>query len=101
MSPRFQGENFLKNLSLVKKLETLAAKKGCSASQLALAWVMVQGEHVIPIPGTKRIKYLEENVGAVNVKFTNEELAEIDVIAPKGVAAGMRYPEASMKAVNA
>jgi aryl-alcohol dehydrogenase-like predicted oxidoreductase len=101
MSPRFQGENFQRNLDLVKKLEALAAKKGCKASQLALAWVMAQGEYVFPIPGTKRINYLEENVGSVNVKFTKEELNEIDSIAPKGVAAGLRYPEGSMKFVNA
>ncbi len=101
MSPRFQGENFQKNLDLVKKLEVLASKKGCSASQLALAWVIAQGEHIFPIPGTKRIKYLEENIGALQVKFTKEELAEISAIAPKGIAVGLRYPEASMKAVNA
>jgi aryl-alcohol dehydrogenase-like predicted oxidoreductase len=100
-SPRFQGENFQKNLDIVKKLETLAAKKGCTTSQLALAWVMEQGDHIFPIPGTKRIKYLEENVGALNVNFTKEELAEIDSIAPKGAAAGTRYPEASMKVLNA
>jgi aryl-alcohol dehydrogenase-like predicted oxidoreductase len=100
-SPRFQGENFQKNLDIVKKLETLAAKKGCTTSQLALAWVMAQGDHIFPIPGTKRIKYLEENVGALNVNFTKEELAEIDTIAPKGAAAGTRYPEASMKVLNA
>ncbi|MBS1506170.1 MAG: aldo/keto reductase [Bacteroidetes bacterium] len=100
-SPRFQGENFQKNLDIVKKLESLAAKKGCTTSQLALAWVMAQGDHIFPIPGTKRIKYLEENVGALNVKFTKEELTDIDAIAPKGAAAGLRYPEASMKVLNA
>lgn len=100
-SPRFQGENFQKNLDIVKKLESLAAKKGCTTSQLALAWVMAQGDHLFPIPGTKRIKYLEENVGALNVKFTKEELTDIDAIAPKGAAAGLRYPEASMKVLNA
>lgn len=100
-SPRFQGENFQKNLDIVKKLESLAAKKGCTTSQLALAWVMAQGDHIFPIPGTKRIKYLEENVGALTVTFSKEELADIDAIAPKGAAAGTRYPEASMKALNA
>jgi aryl-alcohol dehydrogenase-like predicted oxidoreductase len=100
-SPRFQGENFQKNLDLVKRLEILASKKGCTASQLALAWVMAQGDSIFPIPGTKRIKYLEENVGAVNVKFTKEELHEIDSIAPKGIAAGQRYAEGGMKFVNA
>ena len=101
MSPRFQGENFQKNLDLVGRLEILASKRGCTASQLALAWVMAQGEYIFPIPGTKRIKYLEENVGAEDVKFTKEELHEIDTIAPKGVAAGLRYAEGGMKFVNA
>jgi aryl-alcohol dehydrogenase-like predicted oxidoreductase len=100
-SPRFQGENFQKNVDLVKKLEALASNKGCTVSQLALAWVMAQGEHIFPIPGTKRINYLEENVGALDVKFTEQELIEIDSIAPKGVAAGSRYTEAAMKFVNA
>jgi aryl-alcohol dehydrogenase-like predicted oxidoreductase len=95
-SPRFQGENFGKNLELVTKLEALAKTKNCTASQLALAWVMAQGDHIFPIPGTKRIKYLEENAGALNVHFTSEELAEIDAIAPKGAAAGNRYPEVMM-----
>ena len=101
VSPRFQGENFQKNLDLVKKLEGLASKKGCTSSQLALAWVMAQGEHIFPIPGTKKMKYLEENIGSVSVKLTKEELLEIDTIAPKGVAAGLRYAEGSMKFVNA
>jgi aryl-alcohol dehydrogenase-like predicted oxidoreductase len=74
MSPRFQGENFSKNLDLVKKIEALAAEKKCTPSQLALAWVMAQGEFIFPIPGTKRIKYLEENVGALNVVLSKEEL---------------------------
>ncbi len=100
-SPRFQGENFQKNLDIVNKLETLASKKGCTTSQLALAWVIAQGDHIFPIPGTKRVKYLEENVGALRVNLTKEELAEIDAIAPKGAAAGLRYPEASMKVLNA
>jgi aryl-alcohol dehydrogenase-like predicted oxidoreductase len=100
-SPRFQGENFQKNLDLVHKLEQLAAQKGCTASQLALAWVLAQADHIFPIPGTKRIKYLEENTGALNVRFTKEELATINTIAPKNVAAGLRYPEAMMKVLNA
>jgi aryl-alcohol dehydrogenase-like predicted oxidoreductase len=99
-SPRFQGENFNKNLELVKKIEEIAAKKNCTASQLALAWVMAQGDYIFPIPGTKRIKYLEENVGALNVNLTKEELEEIDKIAPKNVAAGLRYPESFMGSVN-
>ena len=100
LSPRFQGENFQKNLDLAQKLESLAVKKGCTASQLALAWTMAKYDHIFPIPGTKRIKYLEENAGAVNVSFSAEELAAIDNIAPKGIASGTRYPEAMMSFVN-
>jgi aryl-alcohol dehydrogenase-like predicted oxidoreductase len=99
-SPRFQGENFQKNLDLVKKLEAIAERKGCTPSQLALAWVIAQGDFLFPIPGTKRLKFLEENNGAISVRFSAEELAEINRIAPKGVASGMRYPEASMKTLN-
>ncbi len=99
-SPRFQGENFDKNIEMVNKISQIAEKKGCTTSQLALAWVMAQGEHIFPIPGTKKIKYLEENAGAVGVEITTDELAEIDAIAPKGVAAGLRYPEAMMASVN-
>lgn len=99
-SPRFQGENFEKNLQLVSKIEQLAQKKNCTTSQLALAWVMAQGDHIFPIPGTKHIKYLEENVGALNVHLSADELKEIDAIAPKGAAAGMRYPEAMMGSIN-
>ncbi|MBA2340304.1 MAG: aldo/keto reductase [Pyrinomonadaceae bacterium] len=99
-APRFQGENFNKNLELVKRIEEIAAEKGCTPAQLALAWVLVQGEDVVPIPGTKRRKYLEENVRAIEVDITPEELKLIDEVAPKGAAAGTRYPEASMAAVN-
>lgn len=99
-SPRFQGENFQKNLDLVKKIEEMAAQKGCTAAQLALAWVMAQEDNIFPIPGTKHIKYLDENIGAVNVQLTQEDLDEIEKIAPKGVAAGTRYPEAMMGAVG-
>jgi aryl-alcohol dehydrogenase-like predicted oxidoreductase len=99
-SPRFQGENFNKNLELVSKIQEMAKAKSCTPSQLALAWVMVQGNFVFPIPGTKRIKYLEENVGAVNIKLTQQDLKEIDAIAPKNVAAGRRYPEAMMKSIE-
>ena len=81
-------------------MEKLAAKKSCTASQLALAWVMAQGDHIFPIPGTKRIKYLDENVGALNVSLTKQELAEIDAIFPKDAAAGLRYPEQMMVDVN-
>jgi len=100
LSPRFQGENFNKNLALVKKLEQIAAGKGCTTSQLALAWVLAQDDFIFAIPGTKHIKYLEENIGALNVKLTSAELKELDVIAPKNVAAGARYPETMMGAVN-
>ena len=99
-SPRFQGENFAKNLELVKHVEELAASKGCSASQLALAWVLAQGDDVVPIPGTKRRKYLEENVAAVEIQLTPDDLARIEEIAPKGVAAGTRYPAAAMASIG-
>lgn len=99
-SPRFQGDNFNKNLQLVEKIEAMARQKGCTPSQLALAWVMAQGEFIFPIPGTKHMKYLEENAGALDVALTQEELSEIDNIAPKGVAAGLRYPESAMGTVG-
>ncbi len=100
-SPRFQGENFNKNLELVSHIESLAKKKNCQPSQLALAWVLAQGEDIVPIPGTKRVAYLEENLKALDVKLTREDLSEIARISPKGVAAGLRYPEAMMSSVNA
>ena len=96
-SPRFQGENFEKNLELVRHIGALAAEKGCTPSQLALAWVLAQGDDMVPIPGTKRRQYLEENVGAIRVALTHADLERIDEIAPKGVAAGDRYAAASMK----
>ena len=99
-SPRFQGENFQKNLDLVKKIEEMAVKKGCTSSQLALAWLLAQGPDIVPIPGTKRRKYLEENVGAVEVSLSQQELAEIEAIAPKGVAAGDRYVAQQMGNLN-
>lgn len=98
--PRFQGENFERNLDLVKHIEALAADKGCTPAQLALAWVIVQGEDMVPIPGTKRRTYLEQNVAAADITFTDEELRRIDEIAPRGIAAGERYPEQAMKAVG-
>ena len=98
--PRFQGENFQKNLQLVTRIQTMAKEKGCTPAQLALAWVLAQGEDIVPIPGTKRRKYLEENVDALEVQLTKEDLRRINEIAPKGIAAGDRYPEAAMKAVN-
>jgi aryl-alcohol dehydrogenase-like predicted oxidoreductase len=93
--PRFQGENFQKNLDLVEKVEEIASEKGVTASQLALAWVLAQGEDIVPIPGTKRVKYLEENVGAVDVELTDDDLRRLDEAFPKGVAAGDRYPDMS------
>ena len=99
-SPRFQGENFQKNLDLVKKIEEMAVAKNCTSSQLALAWVMAQKEFIFPIPGTKRIKYLEENAGALDVSFSGEELKTLDEIFPKDAAAGMRYPESMMGSIN-
>ncbi len=99
-SPRFQGENFQKNLDLVGRIEEIARSKGCTPGQLALAWVLAQGEDLVPIPGTKRRKYLEENVGALDVKLTPDDLRRIDEIAPKGAAAGTRYPEAMMATVG-
>ena len=98
--PRFQGENFAKNLELVRRIEEMAAAKKCRASQLALAWVLAQGEDIVPIPGTKRRKYLEENVGALEVELTPEDLRRMDEAAPKGVTVGTRYPEAMMGALN-
>jgi len=92
-SPRFQGENFHANLNLVNCLKEMAARKHCQPSQLAIAWVLAQGRDIVPIPGTKRRKYLEENVAAAKVELTPEDLKNIDAIAPKGVAAGLRYPE--------
>ena len=94
-SPRFMGENFARNLDLVRHVEQLARQKGCTASQLALAWLLARGPDVIPIPGTKRVKYLEENVGALNVKLSDAELQEIEAIFPAGAASGARYADMS------
>ncbi|MDB5253748.1 MAG: aldo/keto reductase [Flaviaesturariibacter sp.] len=99
-SPRFQGENFDKNLQLVQKIEELAEAKGCTTAQLALAWVLAQGDFIFPIPGTKRLRYLEENIGALNVTLSAADLAGIDAIAPKGAASGPRYPEAMMGSIG-
>jgi aryl-alcohol dehydrogenase-like predicted oxidoreductase len=98
-SPRFQGENFNKNLQLVEKIEEVARRKNCTAAQLALAWTFAQGEDIVPIPGTKKRHRLEENVGAINVELTSEDLQEINEIAPN--VAGLRYPAEMMKSVNA
>ncbi len=99
-SPRFQGENFQKNLDLVERLKEMAAEKGCTAAQLALAWVLAQGEDIVPIPGTKRRRCLEENVGALDVEISLQDLERLDEIAPKGAAAGVRYAEPGMATVN-
>ena len=99
-SPRFQGENFQKNLDLVARVEAIAREKKCTPGQLALAWLLAQGEDIIPIPGTKRRKYLEENVGALKIKLPPEDLPRIDEVAPHGAAAGPRYPETMMAMVN-
>lgn len=107
-NPRFQGENFQKNLDLVARVESIAREKGCTPAQLALAWVLAQGEgegegkgkDIVPIPGTKRRARLEENVGAVSVELNAEDLRRLDSAAPRGAAAGERYPEAGMRAVH-
>jgi aryl-alcohol dehydrogenase-like predicted oxidoreductase len=91
-NPRFQGENFQRNLRLVDEVKALAADKGCTSGQLALAWVMAQGDDVVPIPGTKRVAYLEENAGACDVELTRDDLDRLAAIAPRGAAAGERYP---------
>ena len=99
-TPRFQGENFPRNLDLVKRVEEIAREKRCTPAQLALAWVLAQGDDIVPIPGTKRRKYLQENVGAIHVVLTSEDLARIDEVAPKDAFAGSRYPEAMMKLLS-
>jgi aryl-alcohol dehydrogenase-like predicted oxidoreductase len=99
-SPRFQGENFHKNLNLVRKVEEIAREKGCKPSQLALAWVLAQGDEIAPIPGTKHRKYLEENVAALDIKLTPQDLRRIDGIFPYGAASGQRYPEHMLALVN-
>jgi aryl-alcohol dehydrogenase-like predicted oxidoreductase len=98
--PRFQAENFARNLALVDQVRALAAEKGATASQLALAWVLSRGEDIIPIPGTKRRRYLEENVAALNLALSPDDLARLEAVAPRGVVSGERYPEAGLKMVN-
>src|SRR6202011_2137134 len=95
-TPRFQGKNFQRNLDLVKRVEEIGREKHCTPAQLALAWVLAQGQHIVPIPGTKRRKYLQENIGALDVDLTSNDLERIDEVAPKGAFAGSRYPEAMM-----
>ncbi len=99
-SPRFQGENFTKNLALAEKIRTIAAAKGITPGQLALAWVLAQGDAIVPIPGTKHLRYLEENIAAGSVVISEAETKEIDRLLPKGAAAGARYPESMMKLIN-
>ena len=99
-SPRFMGENFNKNLDLVKKIEAIANEKGCTPAQLALAWVMAQNENIFPIPGTKKVKYVEENIKAINVELSPEDLQQIENIFPKDAATGTRYSEGGMKTLN-
>ena len=98
--PRFEQENFGRNLVLVERIKALAARKGCSPAQLALAWVLAQGDDIVPIPGTKRRRYLEENIGALDVHLAPDELAEIDAILPAGAAAGSRYSAPGMRAIS-
>jgi aryl-alcohol dehydrogenase-like predicted oxidoreductase len=100
VSPRFQGENFQKNLDLVTKVSEIAKARQCTPSQLALAWLLTRGEHVVPIPGTKRRTYLDENLAALDVTLTADDVAQIEAVFPVGVAAGLRYPEAAMASVN-
>ncbi|MFL6786593.1 MAG: aldo/keto reductase, partial [Sphingomicrobium sp.] len=98
--PRFQGENFEKNIHLVREVEAMAREKGCTTAQLALAWVLAQGEDIIPIPGTKHVRYLDENIGSLDVKLTREDLQRLDEILPPGAAAGERYHARGMETVN-
>jgi aryl-alcohol dehydrogenase-like predicted oxidoreductase len=100
-SPRFQGENFKKNLQLLDRVNAIAKEKKCTPSQLALAWVLAQGKDIVPIPGTTTRKHLEENAAALEIVLSREDLRRIDEVAPKGAAAGLRYPEQAMRLVNA
>jgi aryl-alcohol dehydrogenase-like predicted oxidoreductase len=100
-APRFQADNFEKNLSIVSTIKTIASNKGCTPAQLALAWVIAQGEHIFPIPGTKKVKYLEENAGAADIRFNEKELSDISSLFHADIAAGQRYTEGGMKIVNA
>jgi aryl-alcohol dehydrogenase-like predicted oxidoreductase len=98
--PRFQGENFQKNLDLVAEVGKMAQEKGCTTAQLALAWVLAQGEDIVPIPGTKHVKYLDQNIGALDVELSDEDLKRLDAILPPGAAAGERYHARGMETVN-
>lgn len=99
-TPRFQGENLHRNLALVERVEQMAAQKGCSSAQLALAWVLAQGDDVVPIPGTKRRRYLEENTSAINVELTPADLDHLEELMPQGAVSGARYSEEGMRAVD-
>jgi aryl-alcohol dehydrogenase-like predicted oxidoreductase len=99
-APRFQAENFQKNLDVLRSIEAIAEEKGCTPAQLALAWVLSQGEHIVPIVGTKRRKYLEENIGSLEVKLTSDDLRRIDEASPRGIFSGERYPETTMRLLN-
>jgi aryl-alcohol dehydrogenase-like predicted oxidoreductase len=99
-SPRLQGDNFAKNMELVARVEAMAKEKNCKPAQLALAWVLAQGKDIVPIPGTKRRLYLEENVAALQVRLTPRDLEHLDELMPQGVAAGARYPDEMMRSVN-
>jgi aryl-alcohol dehydrogenase-like predicted oxidoreductase len=99
-APRFQSENLQKNLEALRRIEAIAEEKGCTLAQLALAWVLSQGEHIVPIVGTKRRKYLEENIGSLEVKLTSNDLRRIGEALPRGIFAGERYPEATMHLLN-
>jgi aryl-alcohol dehydrogenase-like predicted oxidoreductase len=98
--PRFQGENFQKNLAVVEQVRQIASEKGTSPSQLAIAWVLAQGEEIVPIPGTKRVKYLEENTAAADIQLSKDDLERIEQVAPKGSAAGERYPVVQLGLLN-
>jgi len=98
--PRFQGENFDKNIALVREVEKMAKEKGCTTAQLALAWVLAQGKDIVPIPGTKHVKYLDDNLGALDVRLSDEDLKRLDAILPPGAAAGERYHARGMETVN-
>jgi aryl-alcohol dehydrogenase-like predicted oxidoreductase len=98
--PRFTGENFEKNIALVREVEAMAREKGCTTAQLALAWVLAQGDDIVPIPGTKRVKYLDENIGALDVRLSDDDLKRLDDILPPGAASGERYHSQGMATVN-
>ena len=98
--PRFQGENFERNIELVHEVEAMANEKGCTTAQLALAWVLAQGDDIVPIPGTKHVRYLDQNIGALDVKLSDDDVKRLDQILPPGAAAGERYHERGMATVN-